>query len=247
MTKDTPKEPNENYVILPKDDSEIIGQTGLDLEHLFTVFREGNEPLESVVKGERRRSNEFAEKKARAMKLATLLTGLTPQQHKFVTHYVAKDWDSLSEVMIRCGSTAKGDALRQIAYQYLQRKDIKEAIALMTLRKLEAEGIDRYEVIGMLRETRDSAMADGKYKEATEAAQLLGNAIGMFSNTKGATKDLSKLEASQLKDINQVARQAGIGDPKPTNDLAFKPDSFANEVVNEELTNALKLAGLKLN
>ena len=229
---------------LPSDE-EMIAKASLDIDHLFNVLRDGNEPLAEVVTKNNRRSKVFADKKERAQRLASIMMGLTPQQQRFVTHYVAKDWDTISEVMIRAGSTGKGDALRQIAWGYLNKPEIKEAIVLSTLRKLEAEGIDRYEIISMLRDSFNGAMADGRYKEANEAAQLLGTGIGMF-NVKGGTlsKDLTKMETAQLGDMNRIARKAGLADEKPEASLAR--DEMQGDMVHEELSNALKIASASL-
>lgn len=230
-------------LVVPETDAEMLEKASLDIDHLFSVLREGNEPLEEVVSKAGRRSKEYDDKKKRAQRLAGLMASLTPQQQRFVTHYVQKDWDSLSEVMIRAGSNAKGESLRLIAWQYLNKPVIKEAIVLSTLRKLEAEGIDRYEIIGMLRDSFNASMADGKYKEANEAAQLLGTGIGLFS-PKGVKDKLSTQEAMQIGELNKISRRAGLADPKPSEELA--QTGMQEEMANEELSNHLKIAGLAL-
>lgn len=227
----------------PATDDEMLEKVSLDIDHLFNVLRDGNEPLSEVVSKEHRRSKEYDDKKKRAQRLASIMASLTPQQQRFVTHYIAKDWDTLSEVMIRSGSAAKGDSLRLIAWQYLQKPIIKEAIVLSTLRKLEAEGIDRYEIIGMLRDSFNAAMSDGKYKEANEAAQLLGTGIGLFS-PKGVKDKLSTNESTQLNELNKISRKAGLSDPKPDNELA--KTGMQEDMVTEDLSNHLKIAGLAL-
>lgn len=217
-------------------DEEMIASFG---ESLFETFKEGNEPLSTVITKEGRRSKEYEDKKQRAKRLAELMAGLTPLQGRFVTHYVAKDWDTLSEVVIRAGSTSSSpEGLRQIAWNYLQRKDIKEAIGLMTLRKLEAEGIDRFEILGMLRDSFNGAMADGKYKEANEAATLLGTSIGVFAPTK--SKDLSKTDMKQLGELNQVARKHNLHG----GDYSSVPDAnpIVDEMTLEDLNRQLSIA-----
>jgi phage terminase small subunit len=229
-------------VDLPSDDK-IIEAVGLNIEALFETFKSEDE-TEAKVKGpmNNRRSKKYEEQKKRAMRLAELLSSMTPMQQRFVTEYVKKDWDTLSEVAIRAGSTAKGESLRQISYTYLNREDIKEAIVLLTLRKLEAEGIDRYEVIGMLKDSFNGAMADGRYKEANEASQMLGTAIGMFSPSKN--KGLTDMEQGQLRELNKVSKAANVaGD--------IKEGSVVNEAtistLDDELRKHIGIAGLKPN
>ncbi len=240
MTKKTHFPPDETAPVALPSDEDMIEAVGLNVQALFETFKSEDE-TEAKVKGpmNNRRSKKYEEQKKRATRLAEILVGMTPMQQRFVMEYVKKDWDTLSEVAIRAGSTAKGDSLRQIAHTYLQRDDIKEAIVLMTLRKLEAEGIDRYEVIGMLKDSFNGAMADGKYKEANEASQMLGTAIGLFDAKRN--KGLTDMENGQLRELNKIGKAANIaGD--------IKESSVVNEAtistLDDELNKHIKIAGL---
>lgn len=213
------------------NDPDKASEFGLQM---FELLRNGNEPMEEVVPKASRRSNAYAAKAARVKRLAELMIGLSPQQERFVHIYVAKDWDTLAEVAMRAGSTAKNSFhLRNIASQYLKNPKIKEAIGLLTISKLEAEGVDRYEVIAMLRDNHAMAVASGKLREANDAAEKLGIAIGMFSpkGAKGVT-DLTKVEYNQLKELNQASSQ--------TKQAQSIRDAQASALPSDELALELK-------
>jgi len=234
--------PDEDNTPLPTDE-QIISAVGLDIDALFETFKSDDETEDKVKKPmQARRSKKYEEQKKRATRLAEIYVSLTPMQQRFVTEYVKKDWDTLSELAIRIGSTAKGESLRQLPYQYLQRPEIKEAIVLTTLRKLEAEGIDRYEIIGMFKDAFNASMAEGKYKEANEAAQHLGTAIGMFSPSK--TKGLTPMEHGQMRELHNIGKAGNV--PGEIKDGSVVSDATV-ATVDDDLNKHLKIAGLDLN
>lgn len=176
---------------------------------MFGLLRDGNEPLEATVNKASRRNLTYDLRAKRAMRLGQLMVEMTPFQERFVHHYVAKKWDSLGEVSLLAGSKAKKPQyLRNIAYLTLKNETVMEAIGLLTVAKLEAEGLDRHEVIAMFRDNHATAISKGDLKEANVAAERLGIVAGLFAPKAGmaSTKDLSKTEYMQLKEINQLSQ-----------------------------------------
>lgn len=206
---------------------------------MFDMFKGTNEPHEAVVKKAGRRNDTWALRAKRVKRLAQLSMELTPFQERFVHHYVKKDWDSYSELAMRAGSKAtKPEYLRNVAHQTLKNERVIESIGLLTVAKLEAEGVDRYEVIHMIRDTYACAIADGKYKEANDASEMLGVSIGMFpAKGSAAASKMTKVEFNQLQELNKVS-----GGNKH---MDIPPANF--DETKESLKEQLEIARRKIN
>lgn len=207
------------------------------------MYEATKETSESPVKGPSRRGEIYALRAKRIKRLASLILEMTPFQERFVHHYVQKNWDSLADLAIMAGSTATtSQNLRNVAYQNLKNKKVIEAIGLMTYSKLEAEGIDRHEVIGMFRNNHAAAYVDGDYKEANIAAEKLGIAVGLFPGgkqgiSKAVAATMTNIDKSQLNELNKAS-----GGNKTIYEQTGEAPSSDALVLNEDLKNHLAIA-----
>lgn len=176
-----------------------------------------------------RRAKAYELRAKRVKRLAQIMIDLTPFQERFVHHYVQKNWDSLSDLAIMAGSNAKKEvSLRNIAATLLRNPKVIEAIGLLSYSKLEAEGVDRHEVIAMFRDNHAVAIAEGNHKEANVAAEKLGTIVGLFGKPSGPSRaierEMTKVEAAQYRELQAIAPKERGGDSTAKDGFVLKED-----------------------
>lgn len=192
-----------------------------------------------------RRGSVYEGRAKRIKRLASLMLELTPFQNRFVHIYCQFNWDSHSDIAIAAGSTAKpGQNARNIAYQTLKNKKVIEAIGLMNWSKLEAEGIDKHEVVASFRDIRDCAIADGDYREANAANEKLGSIIGLFSlkGNKALMKEMTRTEQDQLTELGTIGKTT-TGGAKASVPYDMAPSDKVQ--MEEDLKEQLRIATQK--
>lgn len=110
--------------------------------------------------------------------IENIISQLTPSQ-KLFCEYRSRGL-TLAAAAKKAGSTAKEDNLRVQGHQWENLPGAQDYIDYLKQLHAQASLIDAAEVITKLRKVFDEAMADGKWKDANKAAELLGLMIGAF-------------------------------------------------------------------
>lgn len=147
---------------------------------------------------------------------------LTPYQRKYC-EYRAKGLKQADAAEKAGSGAADRAAMSRGGYNIEQMDGAKDYILWLQEQRARASVVDEIEVIEKLRAVYEQAMDSNKFAEANKAAELLGNAIGMFKPT-GSSKTA------------EVSSKDG---PK-NNTKAFKEDSDDTET-SERLSKLAKL------
>lgn len=134
--------------------------------------------------------------------------GLTTFEWRFVEAY-AKCGNG-TEAMIAAGSKAKRPAA--VATNTLAKPRVQKAVQMLQQKRIEVMALDQTEVLQKLRDVYTGAMQDRKYSDANKAAELLGQALGMFNKGVNVKSD-KRLKGGEgnvtedTRDISELLQQ----------------------------------------
>jgi hypothetical protein len=135
---------------------------------------------------------------------------LTPMQKKYC-EYRAKGLKQ-HQAAERAGSSATTKQSRgRVGYNMEQEPGASEYINWLQEQRARAACVDEIEIIEKIRAVYDEAMNDGKYGDANKAAQMLGDMIGAFSNSKPVSateaQKQTKNDVSAFKESGETVEE----------------------------------------
>ena len=120
----------------------------------------------------------------------------------------------------KAGSNAKDTAnLGRTGFQVETMDGVKDYIIYLKAMRAQVSIIDHTEVIKMIKQVYDKSMDMDKFKEANDAAKLLGQALGLFDtkNNGNATKTAT-LPSEITKNNTDAFREEGDVDDNQTSE-----------------------------
>lgn len=115
---------------------------------------------------------------------------------------------SQGQSALRAGSTAAKESLKIVGHQVENVVGAKDYIEWLKQERAKSSIIDRVKVLEMLNDVYKESMSSGEYKEANNAAKLIGMALGLFDHkNNGVVKQEDKSGISSTKNNTDAFKE----------------------------------------
>lgn len=149
-------------------------------------------------------------------RLDFLMDKLTMKERAFIEAYFKNDYVGSKAVLEAGYKTTEANA-RKIAYQILERPNVKEAVSLRAKEKLSEVSISEEFVIRKLIRTVNAAEADNNHGAVLRGLELAARTLGMLrdkteiTGKDGGAIQYEKIEqdaADFVRSINTIAKRS---------------------------------------
>lgn len=123
-------------------------------------------------------------------KLREAYKDLTEFQRRFI-EALAKNPNNYAEAARAAGSTSKNP--NRVGWNTINEAPVQYAYGLLMRQRAEAASVDDTEIMNYLRNIYMRSMEQEDFKAANRAAELMGNALGMFKGEIKKSNTLTKV------------------------------------------------------